>query len=52
MNMGNNALIAGIDPTYLAFWASVLTITPPRYPRLSVYDLPERSVQAEIPNGG
>ena len=32
MEMGNIVPSAGIEPTSLVFWASVLTITPPRVP--------------------
>ena len=32
MKMGNIVLRAGVEPTSLAFWASVLTITPPMLP--------------------
>ena len=43
MKMGNIATRVGTEPTYLAFWPSVLTISPPRLPDVttpSVYDLP------------
>ena len=32
MKMGSIAPKVGIKSTYLAFWASVVTITPPRFP--------------------
>ena len=42
LKMGNPAPRAGIEPTCFAFWASLLTITPPRlhYPRLPEYVAP------------
>ena len=35
--MGNIAPRAGIELTSLAFWASVLTISPPRLPAVRMY---------------
>ena len=51
--MGNNAPRAGIKPTSLAFWASVLTLSPPRLadvtplptPTCLFSSLPERPLQ-------
>ena len=51
--MANTAPLAGIEPTSLAFWASVLTIKPRRFPYVTTLpaptclcgSLPERSVQ-------
>ena len=53
IQIGNIALRAGIESTSLAFWASVLTITPSRLPAVTTLAmavclcgfLPERSVQ-------
>ena len=53
MKMGNIAPRAEIEPTSLAFRASVLTITPPRIPYVTTLSkpaylcgsMPERSVQ-------
>ena len=40
MKMGNITFIAGIDPTSLAFGASVLTIIPPRLPIVTTLPIP------------
>ena len=36
MKMGNIAHRAGIEPIYIAFQASMLTITPPRPPDVTM----------------
>ena len=54
MQMRNVATGAGIEPIFLAFWASMLTIIPSRFPdvtTLHIYtclcgSLPDRSVYA------
>ena len=38
--MGNIAPRAGIEPTFLGFWASALTITPPRLPDVTALPMP------------
>ena len=56
MKMGNSVYRAAIEPTSLAFRASVLTITSPRLPDIiTLYtptclcgSLPEKSVQTTI----
>ena len=53
MKKGNIVPKAGIEPTFLVFCASVVTITPPRLPDVTTVcmpnclrgSLPERSVQ-------
>ena len=50
MKIGNIAPRVGIEPTSLTFWASMLTITPPRFPDATMAtrlcsSLPERLVQ-------
>ena len=53
MKIGNTAPRVGIEPTSLAFWASVLTITPRRLPDITTIpappclcsSVPQRSVQ-------
>ena len=42
MKMGNIAPRTGIEPTPFAFWASVLTITPPRLPNITTLPTPMR----------
>ena len=56
MKMGNIVPRAGIEPTSHTFWASLLTITPPRFLDVTILPmatfkcgtLPERPVQATI----
>ena len=38
--MGNTAPRAGIEPTSLAFWASVVAITQPRLPDITTIPIP------------
>ena len=45
MKMGNIAPRAGIKPTCLAFWASMLTITPPRLPDVITIPTPNCTMQ-------
>ena len=40
MKMGNCVPIVGIEPTPLAFQVSVLTITPPRLPAVTMLPIP------------
>ena len=40
MKMGNSVPQAGIEPIILTFQASVLTITPPRLPEISMLPTP------------
>ena len=40
MKMGNIVPTVGIEPTSLAFQASVLTITPPRFPHVTILPTP------------
>ena len=40
MKMGNMVPRAGIEPTSLAFWASVLTISPSRFPGVNMPPTP------------
>ena len=55
--MRNNALRAIFKPRAFDFWASVLTITPPRLPdvitisTLTCLSDPERSVKTTCPSG-
>ena len=58
MKMENIAPRTGLEPTYLAFWGSVLTITQPQLPDITTLSmpthlyasLPERSVQTTTLN--
>ena len=40
MKMGNITPRAGIEPTSLRSWVSVLTITPPRLPDVTIVPMP------------